>query len=367
MSSSAPFLILLWCFAVGACVGSFLNVVAWRLPLSMSLLWPGSHCPKCQTPIRLRDNVPIFGWLMLRGRCRACREKISPRYPLVELICAAAFTALGYVELVRAGANLPGEVPELPQALLGIWLYHALLVALLIVCALFEIDLAPVPPRFVVLGLAAGLFLPQFWPALYPSDELGHMARPEYGIIGLLMSLPLGWLVAWGTLGNNSRRDRRSRRLESGIFGAPRASRPPVKNGPDDALLGKPAVAPIHGLQRRPWDLFYSYPAVALAFVGAFLGPLPVLLITFATVAILGAGRLGSLLLGFPPVRACSVLTLATLACILSWRRSADISARYDPKTALALTVASIVALSLVLLGLTHVAQRRSTTKAKTT
>src|SRR5947208_5440944 len=73
----------------GLVIGSFLNVVAYRLPRGESLVAPGSHCPGCNAPIKPWDNVPILSWLLLRGRCRGCGERISPRYPLVELATAA--------------------------------------------------------------------------------------------------------------------------------------------------------------------------------------------------------------------------------------------------------------------------------------
>jgi prepilin signal peptidase PulO-like enzyme (type II secretory pathway) len=69
---------------IGASVGSFLNVVIWRVPEKMSLTSPPSHCPKCSSPVRWFDNVPVFSWFILRGKCRDCKEPISWRYPLVE-------------------------------------------------------------------------------------------------------------------------------------------------------------------------------------------------------------------------------------------------------------------------------------------
>src|SRR3954451_1463488 len=83
-----PFLFLL-----GACVGSFLNVVIWRLPRGESLVTPPSHCPKCNHKLAWYDNVPIFGWIFLRGKCRYCSERISARYPIVEFVTAALFVA----------------------------------------------------------------------------------------------------------------------------------------------------------------------------------------------------------------------------------------------------------------------------------
>jgi leader peptidase (prepilin peptidase)/N-methyltransferase len=81
---------MVWAFAVGAAVGSFLNVVVARVPAGESIAHPGSRCPACRTPIAWFDNVPILSWILLRGRCRACRARISIRYPVVEALGGAA-------------------------------------------------------------------------------------------------------------------------------------------------------------------------------------------------------------------------------------------------------------------------------------
>ena len=73
---------------LGACVGSFTNVVAWRLPRQESVVFPGSHCTKCGHVIRWHDNLPVLGWLLLSGRCRDCHAGISWRYPAVEVLSA---------------------------------------------------------------------------------------------------------------------------------------------------------------------------------------------------------------------------------------------------------------------------------------
>ena len=78
----------------GAVIGSFLNVVAHRVPLGESLVSPGSRCPECGAPVKPYDNVPVVSWLLLRGRCRNCGAPISPRYPLVELATAIVFAAV---------------------------------------------------------------------------------------------------------------------------------------------------------------------------------------------------------------------------------------------------------------------------------
>src|SRR6185436_2706425 len=87
---------IIFLFALGSCVGSFLNVVVWRLPRGESLVTPGSHCPKCQHALAWYDNIPVLGWIMLRGKCRYCKAGISARYPTIEAITGGIF-ALYYV------------------------------------------------------------------------------------------------------------------------------------------------------------------------------------------------------------------------------------------------------------------------------
>ena len=85
----------------GACLGSFVNVVAWRLPREESVVWPGSHCPKCGHAVRWHDNVPVLSWILLQGRCRDCHQGISSRYPWVEAMSAilwlSAFWGHGFL------------------------------------------------------------------------------------------------------------------------------------------------------------------------------------------------------------------------------------------------------------------------------
>jgi leader peptidase (prepilin peptidase)/N-methyltransferase len=112
---------------LGAVIGSFLNVVIHRVPLGESLVSPGSHCPSCGAAVRARDNVPVLSWLLLRGRCRDCGAPISPRYPIVEAITAAAFAG---VVLARGfDDDLWLELPFVACliALAGIDLDHKLL------------------------------------------------------------------------------------------------------------------------------------------------------------------------------------------------------------------------------------------------
>ncbi|MFU8829427.1 MAG: prepilin peptidase, partial [Phycisphaerales bacterium] len=91
MNWAASLTLFLFFFALGAIVGSFLNVVVYRLPRGENLVVPGSACPKCETKLTWRENLPIIGWIILRGRCRFCRSKISPEYPLIETLMAVLF------------------------------------------------------------------------------------------------------------------------------------------------------------------------------------------------------------------------------------------------------------------------------------
>jgi leader peptidase (prepilin peptidase) / N-methyltransferase len=120
---------------LGAVFGSFLNVVAYRLPRGESLSHPRSRCPGCLTPIRPYDNVPVLSWLLLRGRCRSCRAPISARYPLVE----AGTGALCALVVLAKGPN--------EDALLGL-----ALVLLLVPVTLIDLDHRIIPNRLMLIG-----------------------------------------------------------------------------------------------------------------------------------------------------------------------------------------------------------------------
>ncbi len=119
----------------GAALGSFLNVVIWRLPRGESLVAPRSACPSCATPIRARDNVPVLSWLLLGGRCRSCHDAISSRYPLVEALTALLLVA---VVLVK------GAEPD-------VWLALAF-AALLVPVVFIDFDHRIIPNPLMLLG-----------------------------------------------------------------------------------------------------------------------------------------------------------------------------------------------------------------------
>jgi leader peptidase (prepilin peptidase)/N-methyltransferase len=150
---------------LGAIFGSFLNVVAYRLPRHESLITPASHCPRCGTPVKPYDNVPILSYLLLHGRCRSCSAPISPRYPLVEALTAAlcvgavlahssaAGIALGVtlILLVVPAALIDLEHRIIPNRLTAAGAVLALVIGL-------ALDPAGEPERLIA-GAAAGGFL----------------------------------------------------------------------------------------------------------------------------------------------------------------------------------------------------------------
>jgi leader peptidase (prepilin peptidase)/N-methyltransferase len=132
----------------GACIGSFLNVVVWRLPREESLLFPASHCPRCGTPLAWFDNLPLLSWLLLRARCRHCRAPIALRYPLVELLCAGLWVAM----LLARPAGL-GPDPSPWLLLAAGWLLASWLLPL----ALIDLDSLWLPEPLCRWGVLLGL------------------------------------------------------------------------------------------------------------------------------------------------------------------------------------------------------------------
>jgi leader peptidase (prepilin peptidase)/N-methyltransferase len=125
----SPAIVLLTA-VLGSCIGSFLNVVAWRLPRQESVVQPPSHCPSCGTRLRWFENIPLLSWLLQAGRCRHCHTRISVRYPAVELLCAGLFVACAHVALSPLG---PENATAALVLLLGGWLLVALLLPLVLI------------------------------------------------------------------------------------------------------------------------------------------------------------------------------------------------------------------------------------------
>jgi leader peptidase (prepilin peptidase)/N-methyltransferase len=157
---------------LGAIVGSFLNVVSYRLPRHESLISPASHCPKCGAPVKPYDNIPILSWLLLRGRCRSCAAPISPRYPLVEALTAALCVGAVLAHTSASGITL-----------------SVTLILLVVPAALIDLEHRIIPNRLTALGAVLALALGL---ALDPSGEPERLIAAA-GAGGLLLLAALAY------------------------------------------------------------------------------------------------------------------------------------------------------------------------------
>jgi leader peptidase (prepilin peptidase) / N-methyltransferase len=164
-------------FVLGLCVGSFLNVVIHRLPREESIVHPSSHCPRCQSPLRWFDNLPLLSYLWLRGRCRGCAGPISPRYPLVELLTGLLFTAVA----LRFGAA--------PMALVG-----CAFAAALVATAAIDLDHQIIPDEISLGGLALALVAVPLTAWLSGESLPAALAR---SLAGALLGGSLLWIVGF--------------------------------------------------------------------------------------------------------------------------------------------------------------------------
>lgn len=177
---SLQLFILLYALALGLVVGSYLNVVIYRLPRGISTVLPRSRCPGCGAAIRIWDNIPLASFLWLRGRCRRCGMRISWRYPAVELA-----TGLAFVGCFRHfGASAP--------ALVG-----ALFLCLMIVLAAIDVEHYLLPDRVTLPGIAAGLLLQPWIPGVTLSSALNGAALGG----GILLAVTAIWYLLRGEEG----------------------------------------------------------------------------------------------------------------------------------------------------------------------
>jgi leader peptidase (prepilin peptidase)/N-methyltransferase len=156
---------------LGACLGSFLNVVAWRLPRDESVVLPRSHCPRCGTTLAWWDNIPVFSWLLLRGRCRHCGAAISSRYPAVELLSAGLFVAATLGQSQAFGDSHALAV------LLGGWLFISLLLPLMLI----DLDHLWLPEPLCRWGVVLGLLITAI---AAPKLLLWHLLAASAGLLG---------------------------------------------------------------------------------------------------------------------------------------------------------------------------------------
>ena len=181
VSAAFPWFFPLCAFAMGACVGSFLNVVIYRVPKEESIVTPGSHCA-CGQPIKWHDNIPILSWLVLRGRARCCGRSFSFRYPFVELLTGFLFVA--------CWLRFPGQ----PAVAVCGWIFLSCLVA----ATFIDLDHFIIPDVFT-LGLGVvGVLLSIVVPALHVTrGEMLLVDSLRSGTASLLGLLVGSGLVLW--------------------------------------------------------------------------------------------------------------------------------------------------------------------------
>ena len=180
-------MVIAFIFFFGIVIGSFLNVCILRIPEDLSIVAPASRCPWCQTLINWYDNVPVFGWLWLRGRCRTCGLEISPMYPVVELATGLLFVAC-YLEF------------GLTQTAVK-WLFFT---CLLIVLTITDLRVRLLPDLVNWPGFVAGLF----FSAIVPPDDRSAVflyatvfhrtpPRPVQGLLDALLGAAFGSFLLW--------------------------------------------------------------------------------------------------------------------------------------------------------------------------
>ena len=165
-----PYLIEIFIFVMGLCIGSFLNVCIYRLPLSKSIIHPGSMCSNCGTPIAYYDNIPVLSYLWLKGRCRQCRTKIPLRYPMVELL--AGLLALG--TYLRFGQPIESLV-------------YFLFFAVLVVVTFIDLDHRIIPDIITLPGI------PICFAASFALSEITY----KESLLGIVIGGGSLFLVAW--------------------------------------------------------------------------------------------------------------------------------------------------------------------------
>ena len=180
---SIQVIVILWVFSFGATIGSFLNVLVYRLPMGKSILG-GSKCPFCAVPIKIYHNVPVFGWIWLGGRCRACRLPIAIRYPVVEFVAGCGFLYLFVTQLIfSAGIGNEQQLSStaVPNVISGVFqsdifdllrfLWHCALFSSLLTWGLIQWDRRPLPMLTLMLSLLAALATTIALPELMPTNQ----------------------------------------------------------------------------------------------------------------------------------------------------------------------------------------------------
>jgi len=201
MESISAYLIGAFVFLFGLIIGSFLNVVIYRVPKRESIVFPGSHCPACNQTIKPYDNIPVFSYVILGGKCRNCGVSISPIYPAVELLVAVLY----FLAFIKVGAQFhvyQTEYDQLPArfwlTLLGDILFISFIVPLVFIDFRYKLLPNRVTYPGILILLVMRLLAPDPWLLAHTSKEFGLSAKPEW-LVALIGSA-LGALVGGGSL-----------------------------------------------------------------------------------------------------------------------------------------------------------------------
>jgi leader peptidase (prepilin peptidase)/N-methyltransferase len=309
--------LLLWLFLVGAALGSFLNVCIYRILRGKSLIWPGSHCGHCLHDVRLKDNVPLVSYWVLRGRCRDCGAAFSIRYFWVELLTALAFLALFLLEVGLNVQHLPlwphGGLAALEWGPPPLWwalvVPHAAFICYLIAAAGCLLDRGRLPVSVAVCGTLTGLLAALLLPWPFPLEAAAALTPPPDSS-ALILYYP--------------------------VDGPPGHS--PRGAMPADASWANGPVSPRPGFY--PWPVWGPLPSwlppgswrlgLATGLAGAAVGGWGLRLLGFA--ARMGRGRevlpaglpglaaMAGAFLGWQPILVATVLAFAFAVPLSAWR-----------------------------------------------
>lgn len=176
-------------FPFGACIGSFLNVCVYRIPRGLSVVAPRSFCPACRKQIPWHLNIPIFSWLMLRGRCRFCSATITPRYALIEALTGALFLLTWLKYYPVDGPRPLGLDAVTDPALVPV---YWLMISGLILGTFVDFEHLIIPDRVTLGGILLGMTLSGFFPSLHGETEV--LRSLMWSSVGALT----GWFILWG-------------------------------------------------------------------------------------------------------------------------------------------------------------------------
>jgi leader peptidase (prepilin peptidase) / N-methyltransferase len=190
---------MVFLFAIGCCVGSFLNVVIYRIPRDKSLVAPPSSCPACGKHIRFYDNIPLISWLFLRGKCRCCKARISPRYFVIELLTGLVFVGI-FALYFRSGLR-----SGIPSFLSGGWFLYLLsiiLLSALIAASAIDLEMWVIPLSICWFATAAGLLASSLAPlVIHPATIRHYFLVPTTADLILVNQTTVATLSAGAVIG----------------------------------------------------------------------------------------------------------------------------------------------------------------------